>query len=36
MEIAEQAERAYEDLVGQWRQKPPQRRVRAASVAGSP
>jgi transposase len=34
--IAEQAERAYEHLVGQWRQRPTQRRMRSASVAGSP
>jgi transposase len=35
MAIAEQAERAYEHLVGQWRQKPTQRRMRSPSVAGS-
>jgi transposase len=34
--IAEQAERAYEHLVGQWRQKPTQRRMRSTSAAGSP
>jgi transposase len=36
MAIAEQAERAYEHFVGQWRQKPTPRRMRSASVAGSP
>jgi transposase len=35
MAIAEQAERAYEHLVGQWRQKPTTRRARAAPVTGS-
>jgi len=34
--IAEQAERAYEHLVGEWRQKPVKRRTRSAPVAGSP
>ena len=33
--IAEQAERAYEHFVGQWRQKPPTLRPRAAPVRGS-
>ena len=36
MAIAEQAERAYEHLVGQWRQKPTRHRVRSAPVVGSP
>jgi transposase len=35
MAIAEQAERAYEHFVGQWRQKPPTLRPRAAPVTGS-
>jgi transposase len=35
MAIAEQAERAYEHFVGQWRQKPTKQRMRSASVAGS-
>ena len=35
MAIAEQAERAYEHFVGQWRQKPTIRRARAAPVTGS-
>jgi transposase len=34
--IAEQAERAYEHFVGQWRQKPTRRRMRSVSIAGSP
>jgi transposase len=34
MAIAEQAERAYEHFVGQWRQKPPTLRPRAAPVTG--
>ncbi len=33
--IAEQAERAYEHFVGQWRQKLGQRRTGAATAAGS-
>jgi transposase len=36
MAIAEQAERAYQHLVGQWRQKPTRQRMRSASVAESP
>jgi transposase len=36
MAIAEQAERAYQHFVGQWRQKPTKQRMRSASVAGSP
>jgi transposase len=36
MAIAEQAERAYEHFVGQWRQKPTKLRARAAPVTGSP
>ena len=35
MAIAEQAERAYEHLVAQWRQKPGRRRTGAATAAGS-
>jgi transposase len=35
MAIAEQAERAYERFVGQWRPKPSKRRTGAASAAGS-
>jgi transposase len=35
MAIAEQAERAYEHFVGQWRPKPATRRARAAPVTGS-
>ena len=35
MAIAEQAERAYEHLVGQWRQKPTRRRVRSAPAVES-
>jgi transposase len=35
MAIAEQAERAYERFVGQWRPKPAKRRTGAASAAGS-
>jgi transposase len=35
MAIAEQAERAYEHLVGQWRQKPTRRRARSAPALGS-
>jgi transposase len=35
MAIAAQAERAYEHLVGQWRQKPTPRRVRSAPAVGS-
>jgi transposase len=34
-EIAEQAERAYEQLVAQWHQKPGKRRAGAATAAGS-
>jgi hypothetical protein len=33
--VAEQAERAYEQLVAQWRQKPGRRRTGAATAAGS-
>ena len=35
MAIAERAERAYEHLVAQWRQKPGRRRTGAATAAGS-
>lgn len=35
MAIAEQAERAYEQFVGQWRPKPSKRRTDATSAAGS-
>lgn len=35
MTIASQAERAYEQFVGQWRPKPSKRRTGAASAAGS-
>ena len=35
MAIAEQAERAYEQLVAQWRQKPGKSRTGAATAAGS-
>ena len=35
MAIAEQAERAYEQFVGQWRPKPGTRRTGAAISAGS-
>jgi hypothetical protein len=36
MAIAEQAERAYEHVVGHWRQKPGKGRTGAATAAGSP
>jgi hypothetical protein len=35
MAIAEQAERAYEQFVGQWRPKPARRRTGAVISAGS-
>jgi transposase len=35
MAIAEQAEHAYEHLVGQWRQRPAKRRTGAANAAGT-
>ena len=35
MAIAEQAERAYEHLVGHWRPRPPRRRTDAMDTAGS-